>query len=96
MNVRCDDTRAVTKRLADSHDCLVFHATGTGGQSMEKLVDSGLLSAVIDVSDAMPSPRAEPWMRPARMASFSRSSLTVAKRNVEVAVKVPQVFPLRK
>jgi uncharacterized protein (UPF0261 family) len=28
----------------------VFHATGTGGQSMEKLVDSGLLSGVIDVT----------------------------------------------
>ena len=28
------------------YDCLVFHATGTGGQSMEKLVDSGLLAGV--------------------------------------------------
>jgi uncharacterized protein (UPF0261 family) len=42
--------QAVTKRLGDSHDCLVFHATGTGGQSMEKLADSGLLAGVIDVS----------------------------------------------
>jgi uncharacterized protein (UPF0261 family)/ABC-type branched-subunit amino acid transport system ATPase component len=42
--------QAVTKRLADSFDCLVFHATGTGGQSMEKLADSGLLAGVIDVS----------------------------------------------
>ena len=32
------------------YDCLVFHATGTGGQSMEKLVDSGLLAGVIDVT----------------------------------------------
>ena len=40
----------VTKRLADTHDCLVFHATGVGGQSMEKLVDSGLLAGVIDVT----------------------------------------------
>jgi len=31
-------------------DCLVFHATGTGGQSMEKLADSGLLGGVIDVT----------------------------------------------
>ena len=42
--------QAVSRQLEDDHDCLVFHATGTGGQSMEKLVDSGLLSAVIDVS----------------------------------------------
>ena len=42
--------QAVTKRLADDCDCLVFHATGVGGQSMEKLVESGLLAGVIDVS----------------------------------------------
>jgi uncharacterized protein (UPF0261 family) len=42
--------QAVSRQLEDRYDCLVFHATGTGGQSMEKLVDSGLLSAVIDVS----------------------------------------------
>jgi uncharacterized protein (UPF0261 family)/ABC-type branched-subunit amino acid transport system ATPase component len=42
--------QAVQRALEDEYDCLVFHATGTGGQSMEKLVDSGLLSGVIDVS----------------------------------------------
>jgi uncharacterized protein (UPF0261 family) len=42
--------QAVTKRLADDWDCLVFHATGVGGQSLEKLADSGLLAGVIDVS----------------------------------------------
>jgi uncharacterized protein (UPF0261 family)/ABC-type branched-subunit amino acid transport system ATPase component len=42
--------QAVTKLLADEYDCLVFHATGVGGQSMEKLADSGLLAGVIDVS----------------------------------------------
>jgi uncharacterized protein (UPF0261 family) len=40
----------VTKQLEDRYDCLVFHATGTGGQSMEKLVDSGLLAGVIDAT----------------------------------------------
>jgi uncharacterized protein (UPF0261 family)/ABC-type branched-subunit amino acid transport system ATPase component len=40
--------QAVVKQLEDRYDCLVFHATGTGGQSMEKLVDSGLLAGVID------------------------------------------------
>ena len=42
--------QAVTKLLTDDYDCLVFHATGVGGQSMEKLADSGLLAGVIDVS----------------------------------------------
>ena len=42
--------QAVTKRLEATYDCLVFHATGVGGQSMEKLADSGLLAGVIDVS----------------------------------------------
>ncbi len=42
--------QATTKLLEDEYDCLVFHATGTGGQSMEKLVDSGLIAGVIDVS----------------------------------------------
>jgi uncharacterized protein (UPF0261 family)/ABC-type branched-subunit amino acid transport system ATPase component len=40
----------VTKLLADSYDCLVFHATGVGGQSMENLVDSKKMAGVIDVS----------------------------------------------
>jgi uncharacterized protein (UPF0261 family) len=42
--------QAVTKQLNEAYDCLVFHATGVGGQSMEKLADSGLLQGVIDVS----------------------------------------------
>jgi uncharacterized protein (UPF0261 family)/ABC-type branched-subunit amino acid transport system ATPase component len=42
--------QAVTKALEEQYDCLTFHATGTGGQSMEKLVDSGLLAGVIDVT----------------------------------------------
>ena len=41
---------AVRKRLEGDYDCLVFHATGTGGQSMEKLMDSGLVAGVIDVT----------------------------------------------
>jgi uncharacterized protein (UPF0261 family)/ABC-type branched-subunit amino acid transport system ATPase component len=42
--------QAITKLLEERYDCLVFHATGTGGQSLEKLVDSGLLSGVLDVT----------------------------------------------
>ena len=35
---------AIAEQLRDDYDCLVFHATGTGGRTMEKLVDSGLLA----------------------------------------------------
>lgn len=38
------------QKLDDSHDCLIFHATGTGGQSMEKLIDSGYIKQVIDIT----------------------------------------------
>lgn len=40
----------VTPLLESRYDCLVFHATGTGGQSMEKLLDSHLLSGVLDLT----------------------------------------------
>lgn len=40
----------IVARLQERYDCLVFHATGTGGQSMEKLADSGMLVGVIDVT----------------------------------------------
>jgi uncharacterized protein (UPF0261 family) len=36
--------------LKTEYDPLVFHATGTGGQSMEKLVDSGMVTAVLDMT----------------------------------------------
>ena len=32
------------------YDCLVFHATGTGGRTLEMLADSGMLAGVIDVT----------------------------------------------
>ncbi len=40
----------VSELLRDDYDCLVFHATGTGGRSMEKLVDDGLITGVLDIS----------------------------------------------
>ena len=40
----------ISAALKGDYDCLVFHATGTGGRSMEKLVDSGLVKAVIDIT----------------------------------------------
>jgi uncharacterized protein (UPF0261 family) len=46
-------TPCVTKVVAglrDRYDCLVFHATGTGGRAMEKLADSGTLDGFVDVT----------------------------------------------
>jgi uncharacterized protein (UPF0261 family) len=42
--------QSVTRQLGDSFDCIVFHATGVGGQAMEKLADSGLLAGAIDIT----------------------------------------------
>ena len=41
---------AIVDALQADFECLVFHATGIGGQSMEKLVDSGALAGVIDIT----------------------------------------------
>ena len=40
----------IAEALAAEFDPLVFHATGTGGQSMEKLIDSGMIAGVIDLT----------------------------------------------
>lgn len=40
----------VRHSLEKEFDCLVFHATGTGGQSFEKLVDSGMMKCVLDIT----------------------------------------------
>lgn len=34
----------------DQFECFVFHATGIGGRTMEKLVDSGLVQGVLDIT----------------------------------------------
>lgn len=40
----------VVEQLGDGFECLVFHATGIGGQSMEKLASSGFLAGVLDIT----------------------------------------------
>ncbi|MBV8616325.1 MAG: Tm-1-like ATP-binding domain-containing protein [Acetobacteraceae bacterium] len=40
----------VVALLEARYDCLVFHATGTGGQSMEKLAESGLIAGFLDIT----------------------------------------------
>ena len=40
----------VREALETDHEVYTFHATGTGGQSMEKLAESGFLAGVLDVT----------------------------------------------
>ncbi|OSP53933.1 ABC transporter permease [Pseudoruegeria sp. SK021] len=40
----------VSRALEADYDCLVFHATGTGGRSMEMLLSSGMLDGVLDLT----------------------------------------------
>lgn len=40
----------LSSKLEDAFDCLIFHATGTGGRSMEKLVDSNRLVGILDIT----------------------------------------------
>ncbi|MEO8804690.1 MAG: Tm-1-like ATP-binding domain-containing protein [Burkholderiaceae bacterium] len=42
--------QAVVQALQGQFECLVFHATGTGGQSLEKLADDGHLAAMVDIT----------------------------------------------
>ena len=42
--------QGIAQRLEGDFDCLVFHATGAGGRSMESLADSGLLAGMIDLT----------------------------------------------
>ena len=41
---------AISEALKSDYDCLVFHATGTGGRTMEKLAGSGMLSGLLDIT----------------------------------------------
>ena len=40
----------MVRLLAPRFDCLVFHATGTGGRSMEKLLEDSQISGVLDIT----------------------------------------------
>lgn len=40
----------IVEHLKGEYDCLVFHATGTGGRTMEKLADSRFIAGVIDIT----------------------------------------------
>lgn len=40
----------VSAALENDYDCLVFHATGSGGMAMEKLTESRMLSGLLDLT----------------------------------------------
>ena len=42
--------QGVTHALHADYECLVFHATGAGGQSLEKLANDGHLAAMVDLT----------------------------------------------
>lgn len=42
--------QGVVKKLEHKYDCLIFHATGTGGRSMEKLVENKMIEGVLDIT----------------------------------------------
>jgi|TARA_B110000240_G_scaffold144502_1_gene159864 uncharacterized protein (UPF0261 family) len=42
--------QAIAASLDEKFEPYIFHATGVGGQSMEKLVDEGFISAVVDIT----------------------------------------------
>jgi uncharacterized protein (UPF0261 family) len=46
-----DCVQAAKKILeAEGYEVLVFHATGTGGRTMESLIESGLIAGVLDIT----------------------------------------------
>jgi uncharacterized protein (UPF0261 family) len=64
---------AVREALAErGFDCLVFHATGTGGRAMEKLVDSGLVQGVLDITTTEVADEVAGGVFPAGRERFDR------------------------
>jgi uncharacterized protein (UPF0261 family) len=50
FGVTTDCVTQLRRILDQDYESYVFHATGTGGQSMEKLAESGLVAGMIDVT----------------------------------------------
>ncbi|SNZ14914.1 Uncharacterized protein, UPF0261 family [Natronoarchaeum philippinense] len=51
FGVTTPGVQAARERLEDrGYETIVFHATGTGGQAMENLVEQGVIDAVLDVT----------------------------------------------
>lgn len=56
----------------DGYDCLVFHATGTGGRAMENLVESGFIEGVLDISTTEVADQVVGGVFPGGAARFDR------------------------
>lgn len=50
FGVTTSAVQSMVGQLETDFDCLVFHATGTGGKAMELLVDQGSISGVLDIT----------------------------------------------
>jgi len=50
FGVTTECVNQLSAALKPDYDCLVFHATGTGGRSMEKLAHSGMIEGLLDVT----------------------------------------------
>lgn len=42
--------QSITSKLDKEFDCLVFHATGSGGKCMEQLIDQGDMAGIFDIT----------------------------------------------
>ena len=69
---------------ADGYDCLVFHATGTGGRAMEKLVESGMIQGVLDISTTEVADEVVGGMFPAGPHRFE----TLIERQIPLVISV--------
>lgn len=67
---------------AEGFDCLVFHATGTGGRAMESLVADGLLAGVLDLTTTEVADHVVGGVFPCRPDRFG----AVARRGVPCVV----------
>ncbi|MDR5886346.1 Tm-1-like ATP-binding domain-containing protein [Vreelandella janggokensis] len=50
FGVTTECVNQLSAALEADYDCLVFHATGTGGRSLEKLANSGMITGLLDVT----------------------------------------------
>ncbi|SEL64995.1 Tm-1-like ATP-binding domain-containing protein [Halomonas daqiaonensis] len=50
FGVTTECVNQLSAALESDYDCLIFHATGTGGRSLEKLANSGMIEGLLDVT----------------------------------------------
>lgn len=61
---------AIRQDLEADFDCLVFHATGAGGRAMEKLIDSNMITATLDLTTTEIADEIVGGIMPAGVARF--------------------------